>query len=121
MSGRAQRVAYQMLLVAQRLDRIEVGGSIGRVKNPKPMPTAEQTRKTGDCPAVGEIVSTFSHMASKSPATIPRMIPRRPPASENENGLGQKIAAGCRGYGRRSICGRRFPCAFGHAHQHNIH
>jgi len=49
------------------------------------------------------------------------MIPKDPPASEMKNGLGQKMPQDVAAYGAPIDCGRRFPCAFGHAHQHNIH
>src|SRR5207244_10869973 len=109
-----------VLFVAKRLDGIEIGGAIGWVET-EADPDCRTDKKTGKRPAVREnyvhleprceqIASDDSENDSQNTASL-----------GNENGLGQELPQNIVAAGTDRFADADFLCAFGHAHQHDVH
>src|SRR5438445_5888318 len=104
----------------KRLDRIEIGGAIGGVET-EADPDGRADKETGKRPAVREnyvhleprceqIASDDSENDSQNTASL-----------GNENGLGQELPQNIVATGTDRFADADFLCAFGHAHQHDVH
>src|SRR6476660_316474 len=108
------------LFVAQRLDRVERGGTISRVK-PESDPDGGTDNQPGDGPAIGE---DHVHFEPKREQITPDHAQNN---AKNSTGLGNEyrlseelpedIAASC----TNRFANANLLRAFRHAHQHDVH
>src|SRR4029077_1308600 len=108
------------LFVAQRLDRVERGGTISRVK-PESDPDGGTDNQTGDGPAIGEDHVHFEPKREQITPDHPQNNAKNSTRLGNEYRLSEELPEDI-----ATACADRFANAnllraFRHAHQHDVH
>src|SRR6266481_3627613 len=113
-------LAVLALFVAQRLDRVERGGTISRVK-PESDPDGGTDNQPGDGPAIGEDHVHFEPKREQIAPDHPQNNAKNSTGLGNEYRLSEElpedIAAAC----ADRLANAYLLRAFRHAHQHDVH
>src|SRR5438874_888358 len=108
------------LFVAQRLDRVERGGTISRVK-PESDSDDGTDNQPGDCPAIGKDHIHFEPKREQITPNQPQSNAKNTTGLGNENRLSEElpedIAAAC----TDRFANANLLRAFRHAYQHDVH
>src|SRR6266550_1977265 len=113
-------LAVLALFVAQRLDRVERGRTIGGVK-PEPDPDNGTDNQPGDCPPIGEDHIHFEPKREQITPDYPQNNAKNSARLGNEDRLSEELPEDI-----ATACTDRFANAnllraFRHAHQHDVH